>query len=832
MIRSLVLPLALAALLPFVPREASGGEAASANPAAASAAVVPGHVLVEGAWVPDEPYKEGMTRATGLQQLWPKRPSAEKNPLTPEKVELGKLLFYDPIVSGDNKTSCAHCHHPDFGYSDGRKTSMGFGGEGFGPARAGGEVLARSAPTIWNAAYSSHQFWDGRTPDLEAQADGPITAAGEMNQKPEELVGELSAIPEYVALFRKAFGDGEPAVTYDRARQAIASFERTVVSFNSKFDRYAAGDTNAMNEAEKRGMKLFRSLKTRCFECHTFPNFTDGTFRVLGVPREDGTYDPGRASVPGQGPFHAMKTPTLRNVALTAPYMHNGRFDTLEQVMEYYSKGGGHQFTDNPIAGVDDKIGTFEITPEETADLVAFMHALTDTSLQAEAPKSVPSGLPVVEVKSVAIPQPPLMASVAGASGAASSAASASSPGSSSGFASSFASAPRRSFETARASSGGGVGDGATASSVMREASLRRRMAELGGGAGGPVATISVGPGMSIQAAVDRAQPGDRVEVHPGIYHQSIVVDRDGVNLIGLEVDGEIPVLDGQGTIPDAVLGSGRDFTMDGFVVRNYSGNGIVNSKTSNTTYRNLVVENTGLYGIYPVEVDGVLVEGCVVSGAQDAGIYVGQSRNIVVRNNEVFNNVAGIEIENSINALVTNNSAHHNTAGILVFLLPSGASKVASHCRVVNNRSWANNHPNFGKKGTVVSFIPPGMGILVMAADHTEVTGNQLFENDSQGILVSSFLSSGAAPKDKFELDIEPNPDNNLIHGNIYRDNGREPAKIYKALGIGGADVMWDGAGTGNGFRESVEVKTAPAELPKESGFVGRSSWGAAGAE
>ena len=154
-----------------------------------------------------------------------------------------------------------------------------------------------------------------------------------------------------------------------------------------------------------------------------------------------------------------------------------------------------------------------------------------------------------------------------------------------------------------------------------------------------------------------------------------------------------------------------------------------------------------------------------MVSGAKDAGIYVGQSRDIIVRNNEVFHNVAGIEIENSVRALVANNSAHHNTAGILVFLLPNLPSKVGSHTRVVNNRSWENNHENFGKPGTTVSYLPPGLGMFIMAADHTEVTHNQIFGNDSQGIQMISYLTSRVAPKKKMELDIEPNSDNNLIH-------------------------------------------------------------------
>src|SRR5207245_1463929 len=167
----------------------------------------------------------------------------------------------------------------------------------------------------------------------------------------------------------------------------------------------AAGDSHALNDSERRGLQLFRSLKTRCFECHALPNFSDGSFRVIGVPDPDGQpHDPGRAKLPGQGPEGAFKVHTLRNVALGAPYMHNGRFATLEEVIAFYSKGGGRQFSNDSLT-IDDKIGEFDITQEETSDLVAFLKALTDTSLLPEAPKRVPSGLTVVTVRSRAVPE-------------------------------------------------------------------------------------------------------------------------------------------------------------------------------------------------------------------------------------------------------------------------------------------------------------------------------------------------------------------------------------------------------------------------------------------
>ncbi len=752
---------------------------------------VPGFAFGTGKYRPNEPYREGQARVSGLQQPWPAMKALDENPISPVKVNLGKLLFFDPILSGDNTISCAHCHHPDFGFSDGRKTSMGLHGKGFGPGRTGGDVLARGAPVIWNAAYNPLQFWDGRAKDLEQQAEGPIQDAHEMNQNASELIRELLGIPEYVRLFQETFGGGpEAAVTFRNVTKAIASFERTLLSFNSKFDRYAAGDSDALNDSEKRGLQLFRSLKTRCFECHALPNFSDGSFRVVGVPdREGQPRDPGRAKVPGQGPEGAFKVPTLRNVALSGPYMHNGSFETLEEVVQFYSKGGGRQFPNQSLA-IDDKISAYEITPDETADLVAFLKALTDTSLLPEAPTRVPSGLQVVPVKSKAAPPPATLAT----------------------------DVPKRAANTSFPIERAVLGAPAPVSTESRSSGFSGKDASRSGDE--PFVTLTVKPGQSIQAAIDRARRGDRIEVLPSVYYQSVMVDKAGISLIGVQSNGERPILDGQNKLGDAVQGSADHFLMEGFSIRNYTGNGVVNNKASHVTYRDLIVENPGLYAIYPVECAGVLVEGCVVSGAKDAGIYVGQSREIVVRNNEVFHNVAGIEIENSVHALVSNNSAHHNTAGILVFLLPNNPSKVASHTRVVNNRSWENNHDNFAKPGTTVSYVPPGLGLLIMAADHTEVTQNQIFGNDSQGLQMISYLTSQVAPKKKIELDIEPNSDNNLIHDNLYHDNGRHPARVYLEQNIPGSDVAWDGTGTGNGWQEASGIKTFPASLPRESGF------------
>jgi cytochrome c peroxidase len=184
-------------------------------------------------------------------------------------------------------------------------------------------------------------------------------------------------------------------VTYENVQNAIAAFERTLVTNNSPFDKYAAGDVNALTPAQRRGLATFRSAGTRCFECHSAPTFSDDSFSVTGVPDLQGqAHDTGRLEVESTSLDGAFKAPTLRNIALTAPYMHNGAFDTLEEVVDFYAKGGGR---DEGVENVDIHVIGFDLTDQEKADLVAFMYALTDESNLPEIPTSVPSGLAVVE---------------------------------------------------------------------------------------------------------------------------------------------------------------------------------------------------------------------------------------------------------------------------------------------------------------------------------------------------------------------------------------------------------------------------------------------------
>ena len=286
--------------------------------------------------------------------------SPKDNPMTPAKVELGKMLFFDPRLSGNDHWACATCHNPSLGFSDGLPRSLGFGDE---------TELGRSAPTVLNIAYNTAQFWDGRAPTMEAQAVGPIQAGREMNSKPEELEKELNGIPEYKERFMKVFG--EP-VTMPNIGKAIAAFERTLVTWDAPFDRYMRGDKNALTTQEKRGLIMFIS-KAACTQCHNGPNFTDNQFHNIGLPQVGPLKeDLGRYEVTkNEKDKKAFKTPTIRNVTLTPPYTHNGVFKTLEEVVDFYNKGGG----DDP--NQSDKMFKLNLTDREKEDLIAFLKSLT-----------------------------------------------------------------------------------------------------------------------------------------------------------------------------------------------------------------------------------------------------------------------------------------------------------------------------------------------------------------------------------------------------------------------------------------------------------------------
>jgi cytochrome c peroxidase len=276
------------------------------------------------------------------------------NPTSAAKVELGKQLYFDPRLSRDNTVSCASCHDPAKGYSNNDQFATGVGG------KKGG----RNAPTVINTAYQKLQFWDGRAGTLEEQALGPIQNPIEMNLTLPEAVEKLTAVPGYKQQFQDVFGTD---VSADGIAKAIAAFERTIVSGDAPYDRFKAGDKAALSEAAQRGMKLFFG-KAHCSACHVGPNFTDDGFHNVGVGMDSKEPDLGRVSISKlSGDKGSFKTPTLREIAKSAPYMHDGSLKTLEEVVEHYAKGGTKNDT------LDEEIYELKLNADEKKDLILFM---------------------------------------------------------------------------------------------------------------------------------------------------------------------------------------------------------------------------------------------------------------------------------------------------------------------------------------------------------------------------------------------------------------------------------------------------------------------------
>lgn len=298
----------------------------------------------------------------GLQPVHSMQPTIPAdNPQTPEKIELGKQLFFDPRFSSTGTVSCNTCHNLMLGGDDNRPTSMGVHGL-TGP---------RNAPTVWNAALHATQFWDGRAASLEEQAKGPVVAAVEMGMADlESAIARVRAIPGYRSAFERVFGGDDP-VNVENAARAVAAFERTLITANSPYDRWINGDSNAMTTQQVRGWQRFDQLG--CTGCHQPPFFAGprkpgGHFAVFPfhemafVERYRLKDDPGRHAVTGrESDRHKFKVPTLRNVALTAPYFHHGAVPTLEQAVRVMA-----------MAQLNVELGESDV-----ADIVAFLQALT-----------------------------------------------------------------------------------------------------------------------------------------------------------------------------------------------------------------------------------------------------------------------------------------------------------------------------------------------------------------------------------------------------------------------------------------------------------------------
>jgi cytochrome c peroxidase len=350
-------------------------------------------------------------------------------------VELGRLLFWDPILSGGRDVACATCHHPDFAYADGRDLSLGTGSAGLGPRRAdtsGGRIptVKRNAPTVLNTAYNGVEesrrrrgddatldspnparapmLWDSRIRSLESQALEPLRTREEMRgdayseaEAVDHVLARLRAIPEYVARFEEAFGTGT-VIDAQQFGAAIAAFERSLVAMSSPFDRFRAGDAGALTGQQQRGMETFDEVG--CDRCHEGPMFSDFDLHAEGVRENPKLREPDA----GTRRFR-FRTPSLRNVALTAPYMHNGTLRTLEDVLRFYDNGRSEN--PNVIAAgrdrdddEDDDDGRArlarrfqrvdDMSDAEMRDIIAFLQSLTDSNFDKAIPARVPSGLP------------------------------------------------------------------------------------------------------------------------------------------------------------------------------------------------------------------------------------------------------------------------------------------------------------------------------------------------------------------------------------------------------------------------------------------------------
>ncbi len=287
------------------------------------------------------------------------------NPLTVEGIALGERLFADPILSVDSTIACISCHLPAHAFSDPQPFSQGVGG-----------LTSRNSMPLFNLLWSSSFFWDGRTASLESQALEPVQTPVEMGEDWDRVVAKLERHPEYPALFARAFGDAP--IDRQRVAQAIAQFERTLVSADSKYDRWLAGQAE-LTPAEERGFLLFHTEEGDCFHCHVAPLFTDNEFHNNGLDRVP--LDEGLAERTGKrfdrGKF---KTPTLRNVEYTAPYMHDGRFQTLAEVIEHYDSGFHRTALTDPLLLVRLNL---DLTEADKRALVAFLKTLSDPQFQA-----------------------------------------------------------------------------------------------------------------------------------------------------------------------------------------------------------------------------------------------------------------------------------------------------------------------------------------------------------------------------------------------------------------------------------------------------------------
>jgi cytochrome c peroxidase len=303
----------------------------------------------------------------------PAVPWPADNPYSPARAELGKLLFFDGRLSANGVVSCAFCHEPDHAFAGSAPFSKG----------VSGKLESRHTPTLINRAWGKSEFWDGRAPTLESQVTAAVTNPDEMGLTEDLAVQRIRGIKGYAPLFAAAFGDS--TIDFGRIAKAIATFERTVVSGDSPYDRYLAGDKSALTKQQKDGLDSFNK-KGECAECHSGPNFTNEKFANVGIGMDQTHADPGRAAVTKKGSdFGKFKAPTLRDLARRTPYMHDGSIKTLGEVLDVYAKGG------LPNPHLDTRLTPFYLDEQTKQNLLAFLDSLNGAGWQKIAP---PAALP------------------------------------------------------------------------------------------------------------------------------------------------------------------------------------------------------------------------------------------------------------------------------------------------------------------------------------------------------------------------------------------------------------------------------------------------------
>lgn len=335
---------------------------------------------------------------------------------------------------------------------------------------------------------------------------------------------------------------------------------------------------------------------------------------------------------------------------------------------------------------------------------------------------------------------------------------------------------------------------------------------------------ITVQAGNSIQAAVDEAKPGDVIEIMPGTYHEAVKFKQHNLTLRGVpDANGRYPILDGEGKLDNGVFGTGSFFLIEKLQIQNYTENGVIVQGAYNLTFRDLVIHDAGKYSVFPILSTQILIERVKTSGAADSALYVGESAEITARDNEAYESVTGIEIENSNDAVVENNYVHDNTGGILVFLLPHKNAKEGSNTVVRNNRIENNNLPNFATEG-VVQQVPAGVGLIVLVADGTEITGNTFSGNGSTAIAV---VAADVFFDDTSDFDIPLVPEQTWIHGNTFTNNAANPSQEAVSYGFPtGNDILWDASAWNNTIDEPTAKVFPYAPAPGWPDFAKKVVW------